>query len=149
MIYTARKTVPGDIAQLDIHEWDTYGKTVQPYYDTRLNDVCSETLLADDTPFAIICAWEVAPGTMELAMFSDKSIRKHARAFFHLAEELMQTYEANGVRRWQTYVQEHNHVSADMNERLGFTIDGLLEAYYPDGSAYLFSRVRGSNGRMA
>ena len=140
MIYSSRSTVPGDIAQLDILEWDTYGKTVQAYYDTRLEDVLSETLLVDDKPFAILCGWEVAPGTLELAMFSDKSIKQHARAFFHLANDLLEKYEANGVRRWQTYVQVHNHVSADMNERLGFTVDALLDKYYPDSDAYLFRR---------
>ena len=142
MIYSSRPTEPGDVASLDIHDWDIYGKTVQPYFDQRLGDLRAYTLVADGEPFAVLCGWEVAPGTFELAMFSDQSIKQHARAFFHLATDLLEQLEAEGVRRWQTYVQCKNAISADMNERLGFTVDAILEKYYPDDDAYLLSRVR-------
>lgn len=143
MSYDWRYALPGDAAALRIRSWDTAGLAMQPLFDQLLPAYTHVfTSLYEGVPYSVAGGYYSAPGVMDIFIMTDKEVRRHARALIQDCLRGLEIMEDEGARRIQAAVPVGLAPSCRILEILGFQVEAILEAYYPDCDAYLFGRVR-------
>ncbi len=94
----------------------------------------------DGSVVAVAVAYECAPGVAEVCLMETSGIEKHGRRFYELSNEFL---DGLPFRRVQAYCAVPFTRSYKYLKNTGFTCEGVLRAFAPDGTdVFLMGRVK-------